>query len=77
MYVVGPRATTKKWLRKSNTRKYSLNTKESRKGKTKGEKYMRLTEKKKNGKCKSNHISITLNKNGLNKPIKRQFVRLA
>lgn len=39
---------------------------------------MRLIEKKKkNDRCKSNHINMTLNENGLNKPIKRQFVRLA
>lgn len=84
IYSVGPRATTKKWLRKHeelkglkcNTRKYSLNTKENRKEGT-GEQDMRPVEnKKQNGSCKSNHINITLNKNGLNKPIKRQFVRL-
>lgn len=47
-YIWSPRATTKKWLRKSEkltelkcyTRKYSLNTKESRKGGTEGEKDM-------------------------------------
>lgn len=39
---------------------------------------MRLTEKKKKkGRCKSNHVNMTFNENGLHKPIKRQFVRLA
>lgn len=71
-YVLSPRATPKKWLRESEklkegmccTRKYSLHTKESRKGGTEGENAMRHIEnKKQNGRYKCNCVTGTLKEN--------------